>query len=375
MAGSGPTTAGAGGGSSTAGSGMGGAGGAGKCPANQTMKDGRCACPGYAATWCEAIPKCVNPMKEPDTCGNCTTTCKDTQACVAGTCAPELVMFGEVAGCGSLALQSVPGKAIYVLATMTGAISSIPAAGGAATPIATVAGATAFALDDTAIYVAAGMKVVRVPLTGGASTELVTEAKKIYDVAVSNGKIYYATDKFIKGASASAAGPATTVATSIDEGEAQGVAVSGTTLLYASNIAYNLESDPIAGDGHTKIGASQSALIFGHRSVQADATSVYWANTALNKAPIAGAEHPITAAAAPIDGKAVIAFAVDGRPGKETAYIATEDGNLAKSTFTDAEAGTEATWMARKLPQVTSIVLDDTSVFAAAACKILKAPR
>ncbi len=377
--GSATTTAGTGGSSSAGMDSGGGTGGAGKCPGNQIGKPGACMCPAYAPQFCEAITKCVSPMKDADHCGGCDTKCGPTNACAAGACTPDLTTVAEVAGCGSLALVSAAGK-LYVLSTMTGSLSSIalPAAAGATpTPIATgLTGGTAFAVDATNAYVATGMTVTAVKLADGTKTTLVTETSKIFDIAVDSGKIYYAVGKDVKEASATAAGTGVSVAVSADEGEAQGVAVSAGTVLYASAAAFNLEMDPVVGEGHVKIGASQAGLIFGHRSVQADATNVYWANGSLQSAAFVGDDHAGKIVAQPIDGSAIVAFAVDSTA--KTAYIATYepttmDHNLEKSAFDKADS--EAIWMARGLDKVSSIVLDDTSVYLASACKILKSAR
>jgi hypothetical protein len=302
------------------------------------------------------------------------------QACAAGACTPDLTTVAEIAGCGTLELVSAAGK-LYVLSTMTGTLSSIalPAAAAATpTPIATgLTGGTAFAVDATNAYVTTGMTVTQVKLADGTKTVLVTETTPIFDVAVDAGKIYYAVGKDVKQADATTPGTGTSVAVSADEGEAQGVAVSAGTVLYASNAAFNLESDPIAaGEGHVKIGASQAGLIFGHRSVQADATHVYWANGSLQSALFTGADHAGKIVAQPIDGSPVVAFAIDGTA--KMAYIATYesltmDNRLEKSSFDAADQ--EATWVARGLPKVSSIVLDDTSVYLSSACKILKSAR
>jgi hypothetical protein len=351
-------------------------GGAGACPGNQVKTAGVCMCPGYAPTFCEAIPKCIKPMSDPDNCGGCAKPCGMTNACDAGVCTPDLTPVGEVAGCGSLALVSA-GTTLYALSTMTGALSSFTLpAGGMPKSVATgLTGGTAFTVDATNAYVAAGMSLKRVNLMTGAIENVVTETKQIFDVAVDTGKLYYATDKFIKQVDATAKdGMGTTVATSIDEGEAQGVAVSGAVVLYASNSAYNLEEDPIAGDMHYKIGASQSGLIFGHRSVQADATNVYWVNSGVQSAPVAGTEHPGKTVLTPIDGidgGDIVAFAVDGA--KKTSYAATKNGMIEKSTFDTGSD--EAKWVARGITDVSSIVLDDTSMYIASGCKILKAAR
>jgi hypothetical protein len=375
MAGSGGmvSTAGSGG---AAGGSSAGAGGAGKCPGNQISKDGGpCMCPTYAPLYCDAITKCVSSMKDPDHCGGCDTKCTAMQACAAGACTPDLASFAEITGCGALELVSAPGK-LYALSTMTGTLSSIALpAGGAATSVATgLTGGTAFTVDTMNAYVTTGMTLTRVNLTSGMKETVVTETAQIFDVAVDQGKLFYATGKDIKMVDATAtAGTGVSVAVSADEGEAQGVAVSGANVVYASNAAFNLETDPIVGEGHVKIGASQSGLLFGHRSVQADATTAYWVNMGLQSALVGGTNHAATTVAVPIEGKDIIAYAVD--PAKTMAYIATKDGSFEKSKFSDGASAMEATWVARALPKVSSIVLDDTSVYLASECKILKSPR
>ena len=96
---------------------------------------------------------------------------------------------------------------------------------------------------------------------------------------------------------------------------------------------------------------------------------------ALRSARVVGADHAGKIVAQPIDGSPIVSYAIDSA-GK-TAYIATLEGsgdsNLEKSAFDKADQ--EAIWMARGLPKVTSIVLDDTSVYLASACKILKSAR
>ncbi len=339
------------------------------------MLNGACSCPAYAATYCEALTKCVSEKKDPDNCGTCGMACGAMNACSEGVCTPNLATFGELAGCGKLLLVSVTGK-LFALSTMTGDLNAFALpAGGAPTKVGTVAGATAFAVDATNAYIAAGKTVVRQPLAGGASAIMVTEATAdVKDVAVADGKVFYVAGKSVKQLDAAAtAGTGVVVAESADEGVAEGLAVAGGFVLYASNLAYNLEADPIAGEGHVKVGASQSGLIFGHRSVQADATHVYWANNSLQQAKYAGTDHAGVVVAQPIDGSKIIAFAVDGVA--KTAFIATEDGKLEKSTFESAGAGNEATWVARAVPTVSSIVLDDASAYIASECKILKSAR
>ena len=349
-----------------------------ECPMGQQCIMMKCGCPGFAPEYCAADLKCSAPMKDPDHCGNCTTKCGATSACNAGACTPEPMPIAEIAGCGTLKLQ-IAGTTIYALSTMTGALSSMTApAGGAATPIGTVAGATAFAIDATNAYIVAGMSISKLPLAGGAATVVVTETAPIHDVAVDGATLFYVTGTDVKSiaATAVAGAPAAVVAAiAIDEGEPQGVAASAGHVLYGSNSAMNVESCDLAmacnmtlldpGPGHTKIGASQGGLIFGHRSVQADATKVYWVNNGVQGAAFAGAEHAALGVA-PKDGGMITAFAIQGG----VAYFADADENFQKGELGAADP----TWLARKVGMVSSIVTDATSAYLASGCKILKAP-
>jgi hypothetical protein len=363
-----PAASGAGG--AAAGNATAGAGGAGKCPGNQIMMGGKCACPAYAPTFCDAIMKCVNQTKDPEHCGACEKACGATQACSASACAPELMPFGESAGCGGkLALLTTTDK-LFVLNGMAGTLSSIAlASGGAATPVASaLTGASAFTLDATNAYVVTGTSVTRVTLAGGAKAAVVQETGPIYDVALdTKGNLFYTQGKEVRMVLASATmGTGTKVAEGIDEGEPQGVVVSADTVLYASASAFNVESDPVASDMHVKIGASQGSLFFGHRSVQADATHVYWANGGLQSASFVGADHTGKSVGAPVEGN-VTAYAINST--SKTSYFASDTGNFEKSAF-DAEMPTA---IARGLGKVSSVVLDGTSFYLATPeCKILK---
>jgi hypothetical protein len=69
----------------------------------------------------------------------------------------------------------------------------------------------------------------------------------------------------------------------------------------------------------------------------------------------------------------VSAFAVDSSA--QMSYAATQDGSFEKSSFEAGVASSEASWVARALPSVSSIVLDATSVYLASECDILQSPR
>jgi hypothetical protein len=160
-------------------------------------------------------------------------------ACSAGACTPDLTTFADVTGCGTLELLSTS-TTLYALGSMTGLTSYALPAGGTAVPIgAAFMGGTAFTVDATNAYVAAGKDLKRVKLADGTTDTLVSEADTIWDVAVDSGNVYYATGVNVKMVSATAAaGSAGTVAaTAIDDGMAQGVTVSAGYALYASSVA------------------------------------------------------------------------------------------------------------------------------------------
>jgi hypothetical protein len=346
-----------------------GAGGGNGCIGNQIkdMATGMCACPTYAPNFCTDVMKCVSQAKDPTHCGDCDTKCPATSACSESKCTTEPMSLGEVAGCGSLKLQQADGK-LYLLSTMTGALQSMPIPAGAA-PTSVATGLTmgsAFALDATNAYVATGMTLQRVKLSDGTKQTVVTETTPIFDVAVAGGKLYYAVGKDVKSVDATAtAGTGTSVAVGIDEGEPQGVAVSGDYVLYGSAQAFNVEADPIApGEGHLKLGASQGGLIFGHRSIQADAMYAYWAvNGTVQRAPFTGADHAQKTAGTGLGN--ITAYAINAT----TAYFGSDTGDLEKAAF----GAEKSIWMARGLGKLSSIVLDATSVYAATdQCKILK---
>jgi hypothetical protein len=392
-------------GSDSGGSGGGSAGGGSKamgeacamtaeCTAGLQCLMSACSCPAYAPTYCEADSKCSSPMKDPDHCGNCETKCTERQACNAGMCTPDLATVAEVADCGTLRLV-MGGTTIYALSTMPGTLSSVAAAGGLPMEIATgLTGATAFAVDATNAYVVAGMSIHRVALAGGAPAVVVTETEAIHDVAVSGTTLYYVTGHDVKSIDATATNgtpAAMPVALAASEGKPQGVAASGTIVLYSSADAMNVERCDTTmdcrampdmdvedrGAGHFKIGQSQGGLIFGHRSVQTDGTTVFWVNNGLQGAPVmpdAQGMHPAKSIGTAKDGGTITAYATKGTVAyfAEQSMGATPDApplvNFEKSEF----GATDPVWLARNLAPVSSMVVDDTSVYLASGCNILK---
>lgn len=341
------------------------------CPSNQIRKDGICACPAYAPSFCAVANKCVDFQRDPDHCGDCNTLCGFTNACAAGVCTPDLTELGEVPGCGTLELQMGAGH-VYALSKQLGTLSSLAApVGGDPMSVASgLTGGSAFALDATNAYVATDTTITQVNLTSGAKSVLVNEAGSVSDVAVAAGKIYYTSGTTIKQADSAAPSVGVIVATAADGGVPQSVAAAGGFVFFDSNDSFNVEMDAIVGDEYVKVAASQAELLFGHRGIQSDGTDVFWANHSVNRAAIFADHTPLTIAW-PIDSHAVVAFAVDS--GKRMTYLATDDGSFEKSSFDAGDM--DAIWVARNLPSVTSVVLDASHAYMASGCKVLWSPR
>jgi hypothetical protein len=334
-----------------------------------------CACPAYNPNHCPLENICTDFLDDTENCGNCDTACGPLQACNMGVCTAdpmEIYTTGDTT-CEALKLL-LAGPTIYILNVGAGTISSVPAAGGAATEdiVTGLTDPSAFAVDANNFYVVSGMTIDRFPLAGGTAEPVVTEAAEIWDVAVQTDVLYYPTGLNVMSVPADADdGTGMIVATAVDAGTPQSVAVDDTLVFWGASTAFNVEVDVIAppvgvaGDGSLiKLGASQGSLIFGHRSLQTDGTSVYWANggslVRRNYDGVMGSET----VGGTRDSGAITAFAV----GTTHTYFAA-DGNIEKGAV-DADP----IWMARGQGVVSSMVLDATSYYwSNDTCAIFKA--
>lgn len=355
----------AGGGGTTAGTGgSAGSGGAAcepACSAGQICNMGACVCPGYAPDHCAAAGVCTDFSEDPEHCGDCDTACAATSACSAGACTPEPSELYSTTACQKLTL-ALQGSTLYWVNEGAGTVVSMPVTGGDTTELASgLTDASAIAVDDTNVYVVTGNGLSRIPLGGGSAETVVSEATPIYDVAVQDGVLYYAVGTNVKSIAADAdGGTGTVVATGVDNGEPQGVAVEGDYVLYASAVAYNVEVDSIAGDARVKLGASQGGLIFGAGSVRLAGTSVYWVNTSAVASADYTAEEVVQKTAASADDS-ITAFDVN-----DTTVYYGAGGNIEKAAF-----GEDSLWIARNQGDVLSMILDGTNVYwSTGDCKI-----
>jgi hypothetical protein len=204
------------GGVTAGGTATGGTGGATACGPNSLRHadDGMCHCQPASLTMC--ADGCGDLPTDPDHCGDCMTKCGPTQACAASKCsAAPMMVVPAAATCDGMHLAVSAGK-LYWTDTMAGTLSSVATTGGAVTKLveaqmkpttivvngtslywlasdaksvmtATTAGATPKAVvtsttdeiggftlsaDGMTLYWAAGVKVSKMPVAGGAAVEV-----------------------------------------------------------------------------------------------------------------------------------------------------------------------------------------------------------
>ena len=355
------------GGANMAGTGGSGGSGGGDCnPACDPGKlcvQGECICPLYAPEYCAAEGACVNFTDDPDHCGDCDTVCAAMSACSTGACTPEPTTIYTTTGCGRLNLQLSDGTLFWVN-EMAGSVHSLDLTGSTAEELVSgLTAASSLVLDATNVYVVTGNSLSRIPIGGGAAETVVTEAAPIFDVAVSDGMLYYGFGENVKSVSADADdGTGTVVATAESGGLPKGVAVDGDFVIWAADSANNVEFDLISAEMRVKLGQSQGSLMFGPRSVAVDGTHVYWVNgSTIERAAYDPEPMGQTNVAASLDSQPITAFAVNAT----TAYYGVE-GNVEKALI-----GEDSAWVARgqggELEMgeggILSMVVDDTNVY------------
>jgi hypothetical protein len=210
----------------------------GKCVSGAFSRDGGpCTCQGDRPAVCGA--KCYNLQTDPLNCGACGNVCTGASVCVSGQCSaqPKSVL-APAAGCGIVHLV-VSGTSIIYTDKTHGTVSSVPAAGGTATSLATgQMGPTLIALNGSTLFWlnSTSKSIVKAPLAGTPVTNLITETGDINGFAVSadGGTVYYSTASKINKVSASG-GAATLVATEVKQGVPGNLGLDGTHLVYATN--------------------------------------------------------------------------------------------------------------------------------------------
>jgi hypothetical protein len=290
--------------------------------------------------------------------------------CVGADCAP--VTLWTQPDCGELALL-VDARWLYALSPKLGTLTRTPLPPEAPIPetLATgLGGGAAFALDPKYAYVAANFDLYRVELETGDVIKLLSEPMTIRDVAVWADRVYYTFGQTVKQASTEPPTSGVVVATAQDAGMPQALTIEGSTLAFSTAGAYSVENKSLPNGPQRKLAPSQAGLRFGHRALQTDGIWLFWTNTnvvGMRLNPDADESQRTLAFAR--DGKSVDAFAVYGIG--EVTYLTTEDGQIQKSTWDDAQKGVEATSMAQGLARMNSLVLDRSHVYAASGCSVV----
>jgi hypothetical protein len=222
---------------------------------------------------------------------------------VAGQCGIAPTELTTAAGCGAIHL-ALQGTDLYWTETQTGAVRSIPLAGGAATDVATgQLSPTQIAADASGIYwtnqgdgTAGSSTVMKqpLPLTATAPIALATSpaADPILAIAVSAGKVYYTLGSDVHQVSTDETDTTDVIvgtATNYDlmpplpAGEPSALAVSDSVVVWATTNRNGVELDDLTAEttlddmtGYVELGQSVGSLLVSNVGV--DATYAYWAD-------------------------------------------------------------------------------------------------
>jgi hypothetical protein len=223
----------------------------GKCVTGAFKRDGVCQCQGSVPNVCGDM--CTDVKTDNDNCGSCGMKCAGSSTCNNGTCGPAAVaVLPKVTGCGELTIAlNAAGDKIFYANKTAGAISSVPTAGGAATPVtgaATEKAPTAITVSGTNVLwinnvPGAGMSVastIRKSANGAAPVDLVTataDGGGIRGMAVSadGNTVYYSTGNYVK-AIPMAGGTSTDIALEEHGGIPGAIAIDGTKLVYPTDL-------------------------------------------------------------------------------------------------------------------------------------------
>jgi len=369
----------------TAAGGSSGAGGASACPPNSVKHadDGMCHCQPASLMMC--ADGCGDFMTDPDHCGGCMTKCTATQACNAGKCtvAPTPVVPAP-ATCGGMHLAVNAGK-LYYTDSMAGTVSSVAITGGAPTPLVSAQmKPTTIMVNGTALFwLAFGAKAVMTsPLTGGAGAAVTpTSTDDINGFTIDGTTLYWAAG--FKVSKMPIAGGAPVEVGHEDSGVPHGLAVAGMYIGYPAavngdiDVMKMVEGTPAVCASEDSVTAvnkncgrlarSQGDLVLDSIFIIGD--DAYWANMAQITTSSASAPTGFntTVTNSPSDKK-ITAFTVAG--GK--VYFADESGGVFQSPLT---ANSTATSIARGQKNPTSVAADDANVYwANEDCSIMSAP-
>jgi hypothetical protein len=375
------------GGSATGGTGMGLMMINGMCPPNSVKRmDSLCYCQPTTLSACK--DGCGDFMTDPDRCGNCDTKCTTQQTCTAGKCGKDpTVVVPAAAGCGSMKL-AVSGGKIYYTDQMHGTVSSVPVAGGAPASVATAQmGPTLLSVTtDKVFWLATGAKqVFSAALAGGAATAAFpAEAMDVGGFALTPDgmNVVYSTGTTVK--KVPVAGGAATEVGHEDSGIPRALAVTDKYVGYPADTNGDVDVMQLMGTPSVcasedamgvvnkdckRLARSQGSLNFDSIYIIGD--NVYWANqtsiyTSSANMP-SGFNETIVQANSPTANK-ISAFAI----AKDVVYLADDSGVIYSSPLMKDSMPTQ---LVRGQKEPSSIAVDDANIYwADGDCAIKSLP-
>ncbi len=368
-----------------------------ECPSGGVCRSGVCACPADTPDLCAGAGKgsCVAKQIDADNCGACGMKCAPGAACSAGKCGDAPVQVGMVPGCGSVRM-ALSGASLYLTAKMSGAVQTLPVAGGSATDLASgQASPSQIAADASGVYwlvdgdgSPGSSKVMKKSLPLGASPPVVLKASstdKIRALTVHANKLYYAVGHDVhaistdeKVTSDDVVGRAINYDVNppdgMPSGEPSGLAASDALVCWTTAARQGVERDDILPGvaGYVELGESQGDLLLD--DIATDGTYVYWANGDQLVRAKADTKGNVNVSKT-FKSDAITAFSISATD----VYFASQTGGLLKHVLTPpADPNNDATVvppaaLARDQMNVSSVVLDAAHVYWASGCSIFSA--
>jgi hypothetical protein len=306
----------------------------------------------------------------------CSPVCAAAKACVLGTCMTAPVTLATSPGCGSMRL-AVKGDTLYFTDTLHGSVRKIPIAGGAASDVTTgQMKPYALVVDASNVYFGneGDFTLKFAPVTGGTAKTITTGATAgTLGLALGTKVLFYG-DSHNLNSVATAENSTPTV---LGQGDTGGKGLPTSFALDATNVYYT-DSNAFGIERHPQVGTGDSVAMVGSQgdlvmdAIAVEGGMVYFA-TGSNLAAMAvtsdktsGSFSTITSS---VQGKNFTGFVADSMD----LYLA-EDGYVETSALA---AGSDARVIAVGQPKPQAFAIDTNNVYyvtidTANSCSIMK---